>query len=380
MSTTSCLIDEMAAAESPCVSLIHYGDEPDTKWMPGHLAFDRRRDMLYLSSDTRLLRLQRPAGPGAKYQHTTLLIGDRMFHIAVDDSAGYVLVVASRGIMILDPFGRGTCKPLGTPANIRAVASRKVTDGPPQGEFVLFDDRAGVHAIRCCADREWRTLPLTIEMCMSDGVPQGACCDGRGNIFVCRNNIIQRIDRDGCVTIVAGSPGVGSPGVAGSHKDGTGAAARFDLPTVICMDDETDTLYVADQRHIRRVVPCNAPSVAKLTGAFAHWPPGLVLLVAAYLPADCGEVSTVAEWTATQVTPVWSMVFVRSAQWAVPSSSDTSDAATAALRLSGTCRPTHRDASGDRPTPTALLLAAPQLHCVLRIPLPPRPLAPQCWF
>lgn len=80
----------------------------------------------------------------------------------------------------------------------------------------------------------------------------GLAYDGAGNLFVSDwdNHVIRRITPDGVVTTVAGSPGV--PGSA----DGTGAGARLRNPNGLAID-AADNLFVVDwgNRTVRRITP-----------------------------------------------------------------------------------------------------------------------------
>lgn len=71
-------------------------------------------------------------------------------------------------------------------------------------------------------------------------LPDGIALDEMGNLYIADsgNNLIRKIDRQGMVTTLAGS---GKPGSA----DGKGAAASFGLPEGICLDI-FGNLYVAD--------------------------------------------------------------------------------------------------------------------------------------
>ena len=71
--------------------------------------------------------------------------------------------------------------------------------------------------------------------------PVGITRDTAGNVYVAdqTNHVIRRVTPAGVVTTLAGTAGtVGS-------TDGTGAAARFNLPTGVAMNS-TDLIYVAD--------------------------------------------------------------------------------------------------------------------------------------
>ncbi len=72
-------------------------------------------------------------------------------------------------------------------------------------------------------------------------VPSGVAVDAAGNLYVAdsSNHTIRKITSNGTVTTFAGSPGL--PGTA----DGTGTAARFNLPSGVAVDAAGD-VYVAD--------------------------------------------------------------------------------------------------------------------------------------
>jgi sugar lactone lactonase YvrE len=81
-------------------------------------------------------------------------------------------------------------------------------------------------------------------------MPTGVALDRAGNLYVTDANAIRKITPAGMVTTLAGVAGT-----AGSD-DGDGAAARFHLPTGIAVDS-AGNVYVADQRNaaIRKITP-----------------------------------------------------------------------------------------------------------------------------
>ncbi|MBS1529986.1 MAG: hypothetical protein JSU01_06745, partial [Bacteroidetes bacterium] len=81
--------------------------------------------------------------------------------------------------------------------------------------------------------------------------PQGIVLDNSGNIYVSDtgNDLIRKIATDGTVTTVAGK-------VESGKTDGTGAAARFNIPEGITIDNNGN-LVVADAGNnlIRKIAP-----------------------------------------------------------------------------------------------------------------------------
>src|SRR5262249_45013627 len=95
--------------------------------------------------------------------------------------------------------------------------------------------------------------------------PYGVAVDSASNVYVVdrNNSTIRKITPAGLVTTLAGLAGS-----AGSI-DGTGAAARFNLPTAIAIDTGGN-LYVADtfNNTIRKITPNAVVStIAGLPGA-----------------------------------------------------------------------------------------------------------------
>lgn len=83
--------------------------------------------------------------------------------------------------------------------------------------------------------------------------PQGIAVDGAGNLYISdvdasRANLIRKITPTGFVSTLAGSA------APGGWSDGTGAMARFDVPTGVAVD-RIGTVYVADSANqvIRRI-------------------------------------------------------------------------------------------------------------------------------
>jgi sugar lactone lactonase YvrE len=83
-------------------------------------------------------------------------------------------------------------------------------------------------------------------------VPQGIAVDGSGNVYVgdSGNGTVRKITSAGVVTTLAGTPG------ATGSADGTGGAASFDLPCGLAVD-ASGNVYVADAANqtIRKITP-----------------------------------------------------------------------------------------------------------------------------
>jgi DNA-binding beta-propeller fold protein YncE len=82
--------------------------------------------------------------------------------------------------------------------------------------------------------------------------PLGVAVDNAGNVYVADryNYTIRKITPSRVVSTFAGSAGTGS-------HDGTGSAARFNIPYGVAVDDSTGNIYVADTNNhtIRKITP-----------------------------------------------------------------------------------------------------------------------------
>jgi len=82
--------------------------------------------------------------------------------------------------------------------------------------------------------------------------PSGIAVDGSGNLYVADtgNNVIRKVTPSGVVTTLAGTAG------ASGSTDGTGAAARFNVPDGIALDG-SGNLYIADTLNntVRKMTP-----------------------------------------------------------------------------------------------------------------------------
>ena len=89
------------------------------------------------------------------------------------------------------------------------------------------------------------------------GFPAGVAVDGSGNVYVADtgNSTVRKVTPAGVVSTLAGT--AGSYGSA----DGTGAAARFNLPIGVAVDG-SGNVYVADTYNdtLRKVTPAGVVS------------------------------------------------------------------------------------------------------------------------
>jgi len=96
-------------------------------------------------------------------------------------------------------------------------------------------------------------------------LPSGAAVDGAGNVYVADswNHSIRKITPAGTVTTLAGASG------QSGDLDGVGSAARFNLPSGLAVDG-AGNVYVADAENhsIRKITPAGA--VTTLAGSSGH--------------------------------------------------------------------------------------------------------------
>ena len=117
-------------------------------------------------------------------------------------------------------------------------------------------------------------------------LPTGVCVDASGNVYVAdkNNNKIRKITSTGVVTTFAGS-------ILG-YLDGIGTAAKFNLPTGVCIDNQGN-IYVADSNNnkIRKITTTGV--VTTLAGSgFSGYADGAGTVAQFNLPTGvCADVS-----------------------------------------------------------------------------------------
>ena len=98
-------------------------------------------------------------------------------------------------------------------------------------------------------------------------LPSGVAVDSAGNVFVADiyNNTIRKVTPAGVVTTLAGTPPPSEQSAPGGSADGTGAAAQFWDPSGVAVDS-VGNVYVADTDNdtIRKITP--AAVVTTLAG------------------------------------------------------------------------------------------------------------------
>ena len=116
-------------------------------------------------------------------------------------------------------------------------------------------------------------------------LPAGIAVDGDGNVYIgdYNNNAVRKITAAGAVTTLAGLPGPRNFGFV----DGTGTGARFDGPTGLAVD-ATGTVYVADSNNnaIRMITPAGVVTTLAGTPVVGENIDGPLAIARFYGPAD----------------------------------------------------------------------------------------------
>ena len=93
-------------------------------------------------------------------------------------------------------------------------------------------------------------------------MPSGLAVDAQDTIYVCdsNNDTIRKITSQGVVTTIAGSPGVAD------SSDGIGSAGHLNSPGDIALD-QSGNLYVADffNNTVRKIIPTTSPIILSTT-------------------------------------------------------------------------------------------------------------------
>jgi len=175
--------------------------------------------------------------------------------------AGVVTTVAGSAGVRGSADGTGAAASFNTPSSVATDSSgnvyvadtfnhtiRKIT---PAGVVTTLAGSAGVFG---SADGTGAAASFNF--------PRGVATDSSGNVYVADtfNSTIRKITPAGVVTTLAGSAGVGG------SADGTGAAARFNLPRGVATDS-SGNVYVADSSNstIRKITPAGV--VTTLAGS-----------------------------------------------------------------------------------------------------------------
>jgi trimeric autotransporter adhesin len=186
-------------------------------------------------------------------------------YTAVGDAAGnlYVADASNNAIRKVTPLGVVTTfagSLAGTPGFNDATGTAALFDNP-QG--IAMDASGNLFVGDYDNDAIREITPLGVVSTFYQGAtgifgPTGICFDNSGNLIVAAQdaNQICSISPTGVLTIIAGSPGrlVG-------NVNGTGAAARFNLPEDVQVD-ASGNVYVADYLNnaIRKITPAGVVS------------------------------------------------------------------------------------------------------------------------
>jgi len=192
------------------------------------------------------------------------------------DSAGdiYVADFGNDSIRRIGPDGTVTTF-AGNPSNVGendGVGFYAAFEGP----CAITADGAGVLFVADYYNNEIRritpsatvtTFAGTNDVCGSaDGtgsaarfnMPWQVCLDSLGRLYVAdtQNNTIRMVDRNGVVTTVAGTAGANNIGGTPGSADGQGPAAQFYQPDGVAIDSQGN-IYVADTGNatIRKITP-----------------------------------------------------------------------------------------------------------------------------
>jgi sugar lactone lactonase YvrE len=191
------------------------------------------------------------------------------------------VAVDTKGNVYVADWGNHTIRkvtPVGTNGVVATLAGRAGVSGGANGtgtnaEFyypngVAVDTNGNVYVADTAnaAIRKVTPAGAVTTLSTSFSGPTGVAVDTNGNVYVADyySDTIRKVTPAGAVTIIAG--GVNEPGSA----DGTGSAARFNLPYAVAVDSATN-VYVADYFNstIRKVAPVGANWVVT---TLAGWP------------------------------------------------------------------------------------------------------------
>lgn len=190
-------------------------------------------------------------GAAARFVNPWGIAVDMAGNVYVSDS-GVMRRISPGGVVTTLPGASGGGSPaIDSAGNIFVAdtANNVVLKITPAGEITTL---AGAAGVRGSADGTGSAARFFS--------PRGAATDSAGNVYVSDtgNHTVRKIDPAGAVTTLAGvAPVVGS-------ADGIGAAASFDTPSGIAIDN-AGNLYVADMNNtVRKITP--AAAVTTLAG------------------------------------------------------------------------------------------------------------------
>jgi len=197
-----------------------------------------------------------PGGIFSSGDGTSLYIADTYNNLIRNlNNAGNVRRITGE-ILVLDDFG----SPQGfhSDSSINTALFNRPTDGAVDefGRLIIADSEN--NSIRIIHNRNVYTFAGNTRSGHTDGFasearfnrPTAVAICPQGNLYISDtlNHVIRRVDRNGHVTTVAGTPGVSG------HRDGTARSARLNRPSGIAVSAE-GRVYIADTgNHLIRVL------------------------------------------------------------------------------------------------------------------------------
>jgi DNA-binding beta-propeller fold protein YncE len=197
---------------------------------PFGMVFDSLGNLYVADSNNNTIRMITPAGVVSTFAGTAGVTGSADgTGAAAQFNLPYGLAVDSSDTLYLADYGNGTIRKITTPnAVVTTLAGTPGVTGSVDGTGP--------------AAQFWGPHGLGVNL-------------STGNIYVADrfNGTIRMITPGGVVTTIAGTPG------ETDFVDGTGAAAHFDWPASVAVDNATGDLYVTDYLHnaVRRIATGN---------------------------------------------------------------------------------------------------------------------------
>jgi hypothetical protein len=196
-------------------------------------------------------RLNRPTGVALDKSGNLYVADDNNDTIRKISPTGIVSTVAGTPGNAGSANGTGSSAQFNGPFRVTVDGSGNLFVSDYSNDTIREITPAGVVSVFAGTTGSPGSVDGTGTAAKFDG-PLGICIDSNGNFYVVEqtNNVIRKITPAGVVTTLAGTAGsVGS-------NDGTGSAARFQLPAGDAVDS-SGNVYVADygNNNIRKITP-----------------------------------------------------------------------------------------------------------------------------